>query len=173
MEVKDKFELDVVSIRLVKDAPLFSEKPATTPQEAAEMMWNHLKDFDREVMCVINFKCNMTPINVNFVSMGTVNKTLASPRELLKSSFLSNAAYIMMVHNHPSGSAKPSENDKEITGRMDDLCNMAGIPLIDHIIISAEQENYYSFKEHGLLNKYTDIPEIGKLVAEKLNGRSR
>ena len=63
-------------------------------------------------------KADMTPINMNIASIGTVNASLGSPRELLKSAILSNAAAVMILHNHPSGNLSPSQADINLTDKM-------------------------------------------------------
>ena len=96
------FELDQVAIRMVKEPPLYADYPLNSPDAVIRLMADTLKDYDREVVAVINLRSDLRPINVNLVSMGTLDKALVSPREFLKSMVLSNAAGIMMVHNHPS-----------------------------------------------------------------------
>ena len=91
-------KLDVVSIRLVKDAPIMSDKPIGNPIAAVELLGKQLCDMDREVLCVINLKANGVPINCNFVSMGAVDQTVAHPRELFKSAILSNASSMLLLH---------------------------------------------------------------------------
>ncbi len=73
MPKKNPFKLEVVSIRLVKDAPLFSDHKLTTPQDAAKVVGDFLCEMDREVLCVINLKSDGTPINCSVVSIGAVN----------------------------------------------------------------------------------------------------
>ena len=97
------FKLDMVSVRLVKDAPILSGVRIISPESAVEAMGSVMSEIDREVVAVINLKADGTPINASFVSMGTINAALTEPRELLKASILSNAANVIMVHNHPSG----------------------------------------------------------------------
>ena len=99
-EKEQPFQLERVSIRLVKDAPLYSDKPLNTPAQVVEALGKELCEMDREVMYVINMKTNSVPINISLVSMGTINASLVSPRELFKSSILSNAACILILHNH-------------------------------------------------------------------------
>lgn len=99
-EVQNEFGLDVVSVRLVKDAPIFSEHPFTSPTEAVAVLGELMSEFDREVVCVINLRSDLKPINVHFASIGALNEAMAHPRELLKASILSNAASIMLVHSH-------------------------------------------------------------------------
>lgn len=109
MEKQEPFQLDVVSIRLVKNAPLFSDRKITGPKDAVSLVGEMLCEMDREVVCVINLKSDGTPINCNFASMGAINQAVAEPRELFKSAILSNAAKMILVHNHPSGRLEPSD----------------------------------------------------------------
>ena len=81
---------------------------------------------DREVLCVINLKSDGTPINCNIVSIGAVNQSIAEPRELFEASILSNAAQMIIVHNHPSGSLEPSKIDIMLTDRMLKLTDLMG-----------------------------------------------
>lgn len=143
------FKLDVVSIRLVKDAPVFSKTKITTPEAAVEALGDVLSGLDREVVAVINLKSDGTPINVHFASVGTINAALAEPRELLKSSILSNAANAIIVHNHPSGCLKPSKTDISLTHRLVEVFSLMGIPLLDHVIVGGDNKSFYSMHEKG------------------------
>ena len=89
----------------------------------------------------------MTPINMNIVSVGALDASLAHPREILKSPILSNAAQVMAFHNHPTGNLTPSEQDIQTTDRLQKLFDLAGIPLLDHIIVG-DAHRYYSFREN-------------------------
>lgn len=176
---KAEFELDVVSVRLVKDAPILSEHPFTTPIEAVAVLGEYMCDLDREVVCVINLRTDLKPINVHFASMGALNEAMAHPRELLKASILSNAASIMIVHCHPTGNLFPSKSDTMMTDRMNTICEMMGIPLVDHIIVGGDNKKFFSFKEKGLIKNpnislaqdYKTFDMNSPLVAEK--GKSR
>lgn len=145
------FKLDVVSIRLVKDAPIFSKKRITSPESAIEALGGVLSDMDREVVAIVNLKADGTPINVNFASVGTINGALAEPRELLKSSILSNAANVIMVHNHPSGNLEPSKTDISLTNRMIEVFTLMGMPLLDHVIVGGDNKSFYSMHEKGMV----------------------
>ena len=156
------YTLDKVAIRMVKEPPLYSSTPVRSPDDAVRLMAEMLKGYDREVFCIVNFRNDMTPINMNIVSMGTLNASLVHPREILKSSILSNAAHVMAFHNHPSGSLSPSQEDIQITDRLQKLLDLAGIPLLDHIIIG-NGDRYYSFRENQTLpvseNRFATAPE--------------
>lgn len=109
MEMNNDFKLDVVSVRLVKEAPIFSDVKITTPEIATWLIGKYLCEMDREVLCVVNLKSDNTPINCTMASVGSLNQLLVSPREIFKTSILSNAANMLLIHNHPSGSLNPSK----------------------------------------------------------------
>ena len=165
---------------MAKDAPLFSDHKIISPADAVEVIGNFLCEMDREVMCVINLKSDGTPINCNIVSIGAINQTIAEPREFFKSSILSNAAGMIMVHNHPSGELVPSRQDVLITHRILELTELMGIRLADHVIVGGDNSQYFSFSEKKLLQypsfsftaDYNEL-DFGKtaMVAEK--GKAR
>lgn len=179
MKAKNPYELEVVAIRLVKDAPLLSGHPVTKPEDAVVLMGDYLCEMDREMMCVINMKSDGTPINCHFASMGAVDQSVAHPRELFKSSILSNAAKIILLHNHPSGNLIPSKADTMVTDRMVKLGEMMGIPVIDHVIVGGDNKQFFSFKAKDILpvpqicleTNYKMVSFETPMVAEK--GRAR
>ena len=91
-----------------------STVPVKTPQDAARVLKGLIADFDREAVCVISLRNDLCPINFSICSIGTLNLSLAEPRELIKAMCLSNATSFMMLHNHPGGSLTPSQQDGEI-----------------------------------------------------------
>ena len=136
-------QLEVVTIRLKKDAPIMSNRPIHSPMDAVRLLGKELCELDREVICI--------PLNCNFVSVGVVDQSIAHPREIFKSSILSNATSMILIHNHPSGNLEPSKWDTILTDRMLKLGELIGIPVVDHIIVGGENEEYFSFKEKGIL----------------------
>lgn len=148
----EAFRLDIVSVRLVKNREsLASDEPLTSPEAVIRALAREMSEYDREVIGVINFDIKMRPINVNFVSAGALNISIAHPREILKSAILSNAYAMMMIHNHPSQDVTPSRNDAEITDRMMQLCELVEIPLLDHIIVGGNGEKYFSFADKEVM----------------------
>ena len=152
MPKKNSFKLDVVSVRLVKDAPIYSEQAFNNPADIAAVMGESMCQFDREVVCVVNLRSDLTPINVHFASVGILNEAMAHPRELFESSILSNAASMLLIHCHPSGSVFPSKADTMLTDRMNKLCELMGIPLVDHIIVGGDNKAFFSFREKGMID---------------------
>lgn len=173
------FQLEVVRVKLVKEAPLYSELPLQNPYEAAATIGELLCDMDREVVCVVNLQSDLKPINVTFASIGSLNEALVHPREILKSSILSNAASIMLIHSHPSGNLLPSKMDTMITDRMNTVCAMVGIQLVDHVIVGGDNREFFSFKEKGMMDNpnisystdYKNFNFSNSLVAERGKGR--
>lgn len=94
-------------------------------------------------------------------------------------SILSNAASVMLIHSHPSGNLLPSKQDTMITDRMNAVCEMVGIQLIDHVIVGGNNREFFSFKEKGLMDNpkityatdYRNFSFTNSLVAEQGKGR--
>lgn len=129
--MEEGFKLEQVAIRLVPEVPLWDDKPIQSPGRAVEVIGKYIRDMDREMICVVNFNTRRQPVNFQVVGIGTLSEALYSPRELLKSSILSNASSMMILHNHPSGSIAPSGCDMQMTERMEKVCELVGIPLTD------------------------------------------
>ena len=119
-----------------------------SPDVAIRVMNEFLSQMDRELFCIVNLQADLTPINMNIVSVGSLNEALINPREIFKSAILSNAHSMMLIHNHPSGNLTPSTSDIQTTARMQELGELMGISLVDHII-TGRNGNYYSFRDKG------------------------
>lgn len=152
-------KLDMVSVRLVDEPPLLSDKPVNCPDDAIRLLGNLIKQYDREILAVINFKTDKTPINCNIVSQGGINSSPAEPSQIIKTAILSNAEGIIMMHNHPSGRLNPSIEDMYTTERIEEACNIMGLCLFDHIIVAPGIERYYSFREREMLPTDKISPE--------------
>ena len=151
-------KIDVVSIRLVEEPPLYSSKELKNPCDVAELFQDFLKDCDREMFCILNLRTKNQVINVNVVGMGTLNSVLVRPREVFKSAILSNASSIILAHNHPSGDPEPSRHDIEVTKRLAEAGNLMGIEVLDHIVVA--ENRYFSFREEKILPEYFQMEEV-------------
>ena len=152
-EVQDS--LKQVGIRLVEEPPLLSPEPMNNPEAAVRVLGKWLSEMDRELLCVVNLNTNLTPINMNVVSIGALNVAYVHPRETMKSAILSNSAYLMLVHNH-LGSLNPSKEDIEVTDRIQSAASLMGIPVLDHIIVGRNQE-FFSLRENNVFSFENDI----------------
>ncbi|RGC71192.1 hypothetical protein DW655_14120 [Lachnospiraceae bacterium AM23-2LB] len=120
---------------LLSTAALLEEQILDSPQAVVELMAKELSQYDREVFCILNMKNNGQIINMNLVSVGTINASLVIPMEVFKSSILANASAIIGLHNHPSGNVKPSKEDMIVTRKRQKCGQLLGIELLDHIIV--------------------------------------
>ena len=83
------------------------------------------------------------------VARGTLTAALAHPREIFFTAVKVRAAGIICLHNHPSGDPKPSQEDMELTRRLDEAGRIIGIRLLDHLVIG--NGRYFSFADQSLL----------------------
>ena len=108
--------------------------------------FNYLfKDKKQEEFYVIYLDNKKKFIDKMRLFIGSINSSIAHPREIFKNAYLLSASFIICIHNHPSGDATPSKEDMIITEKLKNIGNMHAIYLIDHIIIG--KDNYYSFFE--------------------------
>lgn len=99
------------------------------------------------ILVLLDSACNK--IKDLVLSVGTVNSSVYSSREILIEALRCNAVNVILLHNHPSGNPSPSSYDLESTKQVKEACRMIGIHLIDHIIIG--DCSYFSFCEEELL----------------------
>ncbi len=144
-------EISVVNVRLVKEPSLYSSTPIESPQDVLKAVADELKQYDREVFAILNLKTNGQIINMNICSIGTLNASLVSPREVMKGAILSNAASFIAIHNHPSGRCTPSEDDKKTTERLMSCGELLDIKMLDHIIIAGETGEMLSMQSAGMM----------------------
>lgn len=139
------FKLEKVAVRLVEEPPLLLNEPLNEPEKVVAALAKEIKQYDREVIAILNMCTDSKPINMTIASIGQVESAIACPRDLLKASILSNASGIIMLHNHPSGNLNPSYQDIMLTDKMKIVCDLVGITLLDHIIVGRDEE-FFSFK---------------------------
>jgi len=89
-------------------------------------------------------------LGIASISKGGINGTVTDIRTILQYAIKSNASGIIICHNHPSGNLQPSESDQAITRKIKDSGLLMDVQLLDHLIITAE-DNYYSFADNGLV----------------------
>jgi hypothetical protein len=119
-DVQIHMEIEVEGERRAPDAAEEgdSQIPLTSPEGAAAVMRDVLKELDREWVCVVDMDNHLKPVNFNIVSIGSINQSLAPIQNILKSGILSNCSNIMLIHNHPSGDNEPSREDIQLTKRL-------------------------------------------------------
>jgi DNA repair protein RadC len=143
--------IDIVTLRMVREATiLYSPRRLQSPNDAASLARGFLEESDREKFIVICLSTKNEPCCINITSIGSLNSSIVHPREVFKTALLSNAASVILAHNHPSGETTPSHEDIETTNRLVEAGRILGIQVMDHIIIGSENR-YLSFKEQALL----------------------
>lgn len=146
-------KINVVSIQMVKEKEMevYAKKisqPNDVVPVVVPILENYLGDKDREYLVVLTLNTKNVITSISTVSMGSLNSSIAHPREIFKTAVLGNAASIILSHNHPSGDPTPSREDINITQRVKEGGKILGIELLDHIIIG---DTYVSLKEKGII----------------------
>lgn len=121
-----------------------------TPKTIADYYMEQLRHDTTEKLLLAMFDAKNHFLGDEILSVGTVNSSLVSPREIYLKALQRQAVNIIILHNHPSGDATPSDEDFRTTKRVAECGNMLGIYLADHIIIG--DNNYTSFREKGILH---------------------
>jgi DNA repair protein RadC len=125
------------------------KKVITNSNDIATYLQVMLKDYRREVFAIL-FLNRANKINhFEIVSEGGITGTVADPRIILRKALEEDAVSIVLCHNHPSGSLKPSRADEDITRKIKEASAYFDITVLDHIIVS--ENGYYSFADEGLL----------------------
>ena len=127
-----------------------SDNEFCSPSSISEMM-RTVFQIDRQTeehLFLLCFSTKMNLIGIFELSIGTINMSVASPREIFMKALLLNAARIVLVHNHPSGDVSPSKDDIILHKKIASLGEMMSLPLEDGIIIG---KSYFSFRTNNLL----------------------
>jgi DNA repair protein RadC len=128
-----------------------------SPELVNELIGPEMRQLRTESLRVILLDTRYHLIRVQGIqeiSVGSVNESIAHPREVFRPALVSSAYAVIVVHNHPSGDASPSQTDHSLTRRLAEAAELLQIKLLDHIIIGAPSEGnpgYFSFKEAGVL----------------------
>lgn len=145
------------------------------PEDGAEIASRFIGRDDREVFFVMCLNTKNHVVAVHRCHVGSLNSSIVHPREVFKSAILNNAASVIVAHQHPSGDLLPSKADTMMTDRMNKLCELMGIPLIDHVIVGGDNREFFSFKEKGLIsnpritltNDYKTLDFPSPMIAER------
>lgn len=121
------------------------DKPCTV----AEYFMEELRHEEKEKILLLSLDNKLQLIEKYVLSIGTVNASILSSREVFVQAVKDRASNVMLLHNHPSGDPSPSEQDIFVTKKIKEAGLLLDIPLMDHIIIGSGC--YISLKEHGLL----------------------
>ncbi|MGA8481747.1 MAG: DNA repair protein RadC [Chthoniobacterales bacterium] len=129
------------------------QEPFDTPETVYRSCLD-MQAFQQEVLRVVLLDARFCRITAVDIAKGTVNESLAHSREIFKPAISHSAYALVVVHNHPSGDASPSEADTRLTRRIAEAGRILQIQMLDHVIVgtpAAGRSGYFSFKEAGLI----------------------
>ncbi len=124
------------------------------PKVAVELANQLFRNADREMALVCSLNIKNQPLTIEIVAMGTISACMVGVAEAFKTAIVSNAAGIILLHNHPSGVCAPSNEDVQLTRRFIEAGNLLGITLKDHIICGTDGK-YFSFKESNIIEGFS------------------
>jgi DNA repair protein RadC len=131
----------------------FSE-PLNQPESVYRLLGGEMRLLDRESLRIVLLDTRFRLISIREISKGTLNESLAHPREIFKPAITHSAYAFILVHNHPSGDSAPSDADLRLTRRVAECARMLQMQFLDHVIVGSPSDGrpgYFSFKEAGIL----------------------
>lgn len=138
-----------LSRRIWKTLVMDQAKAFTEPKVISGFYMEDMRHMEQEELHLMMLNTKNALIRDSLIFRGTVNMSVASPRELFIEALRCQAVSVVLVHNHPSGDPSPSSEDRKLTARVKEAGTLLGIRLLDHIIIG--DQSYFSFKERGIL----------------------
>lgn len=137
-----------VRLKLTEGSGLYSSESIDRAETAVRVMAEAMAGLDREEVCVVNMDGKGHPINFNVVSIGSLNGSIIPMGNVFKTAILSNAASIILMHNHPSSDVSMSRQDENVTKQLMYAGQIMGITVLDHIIVGGMTGECYSLRTH-------------------------
>lgn len=137
-----------VRLKLTEGNGLYSNESIDRAETAVRVMAEAMAGLDREEVCVVNMDGKGHPINFNVVSIGSLNGSIIPMGNVFKTAILSNAASIILMHNHPSSDVSMSKQDENVTKQLMYAGQIMGITVLDHIIVGGMTGECYSLRTH-------------------------
>jgi DNA repair protein RadC len=131
-----------------------SQQKIDSPEIVYDLLGTEMRALHKESLRVILLDTKYHLLDLKEVSLGSVNESIAHPRDVFRPAIICSAYALILVHNHPSGDPSPSQADHNLTRRLREAAELLQIRLLDHVIIGAPAEGrsaYFSFKEAGVL----------------------
>ena len=125
------------------------DEPLTTHTETIDYLTFHMAHLTVEEFHCVFLTTQLHPIALERLFQGTVNNASIYPREVIKTALKYNASYAILAHNHPTGVAEPSREDRRMTEYLVEALKFINVTVLDHIIIAGTAN--YSFASHGEL----------------------
>ncbi|SFM20311.1 JAB domain-containing protein [Salibacterium qingdaonense] len=141
----------MLTLQMVKTGYLwYSDTAIRSPEDAYQLLRDFLGQPDRENFVVMTLDTKNQPTSIYTAHIGDLNGSVIHPREIFKTSIMSNSASIILCHNHPSGILQPSSEDLEATRQVMESGSVLRIDVLDHLILG-NQDDFLSLKEKGYM----------------------
>ncbi|MGQ9699377.1 MAG: JAB domain-containing protein [Armatimonadota bacterium] len=128
-----------VGVKLVREGRAGYTREISRPQDVYEVVRPLLEDRDREAVVVLLLDAKNRVNAAHVVAVGLLDSCPVHPREVFKAAVLANAASVIVAHNHPSGDATPSQEDRQLALRLRQAGDILGIPLLDFLVVGDGQ----------------------------------
>ncbi len=126
-----------------------------SPEIVCQLLAQDLRALTRESLRALLLDTKYQLLRIEEISLGSLNESIAHPREIFRPALIYSAYAMILVHNHPSGDPTPSKADRVLTRRLVEVGALLQIGVLDHIIIGggllSGEPSYYSFKEAGAM----------------------
>lgn len=132
-----------------QSAGFLEKMVVSSSNDIATFLQSKLKDYRHEVFGVLYLNKANKLNHFEIISEGGITGTVADPKLILKKALEENAVHLILCHNHPSGSLKPSRADEMLTTKIKEAAKLLDMTVLDHIIVS--DAGYYSFADEGLI----------------------
>ncbi len=149
LELASAFELGKRLARGGEVAPVLD-----SPERIYEYFGQEFLALRTESLRVLLLDTKLRLLRVEQIALGTINECIAHPREIFRPAIISSAYAFVLVHNHPSGDAQPSQADRRLTTTLREASAMLQIQFMDHVILGSADGGrlpYFSFRDAGLL----------------------
>ena len=141
-----------ISRRIAREVP--AKLKMDSPEIVCQVLGQHMRAHHREVLWVLLLDTKYHLMRIEEVSMGSINESVAHPREIFRPALIHSAYAVILSHNHPSGNPEPSKSDRLLTRQLVEVGELLKIPVLDHVIVGgrdAGEPSFFSFMGEGVL----------------------
>ena len=143
-------KVGIIHLNMIRESRcLYGMHRIASAAHAVEMVRPLVKQADREMVLVASTNVRLEPMALEIAAVGGIESCFVDVRSIFKHALLNQAFSVICFHNHPSGDAEPSQEDRKMTKQMSEAGKLLGIALLDHIIIG--DRRYFSMREEGYL----------------------
>ncbi|MDY6942642.1 MAG: DNA repair protein RadC [Pseudomonadota bacterium] len=121
----------------------------TGSADTKRFLYTQMRDYPQEVFACLFLDNRHRVISFAELFRGTINGATVHAREVVRSALANNAAAVILCHNHPSGVAEPSAEDRRVTAQLKSALDLVDVRVLDHIIVGDPES--FSFADHGLI----------------------